>query len=323
MTEQLIRVGAIQIDSIPGQLQSNLDHATKFVERATESGAQLVLLPELMPSGYMLTEEIWDCAETGNGPTISWLTRLSKRFGIYLGTTFLETEGENFYNTFALATPQGEIAGRVRKSPPASLEAYFYCAGSDSHIIETELGRIGVGICYENLLYEHLRELCEEKIDLVLQPTAAGRPLPMKPGDIQLFDSMVRRISPRYARVLGVPVVLANRSGAICTPMPGDSGIFDSTFAGLSTIVDADGSVKARMGVEKEGSIVANVHLGTQKKPIQNPRCYGKMWALPMPWYAYIWPLTQAQGEEAYKENIRRKERALHLSKGKKQPEKD
>ena len=79
-----------------------------------------------MPSGYFLTEEIWDCAEPWNGPTYAWLTALARRMGIFLGTSFLEAEGEDFYNTFALATPEGEIAGRVRKTPPASLEALFW-----------------------------------------------------------------------------------------------------------------------------------------------------------------------------------------------------
>jgi N-carbamoylputrescine amidase len=307
-----LRVGAVQIDCQAGQVQENLRHATDLVEAAVRQKAQLVLLPELMPSGYLLTEEIWDCAEPWNGPTCSWLSSLSKRLGIYLGTSFLEVEGEDFYNTFALATPAGEMAGKVRKSPPASLEAYFYRAGSTLHVIETEIGRIGVGICYENLLYERLNHLLQSSVDLVLQPTAAGRPLPMRPGDIELFDRMVERIAPRFAKVLGVPVVLANRTGHIQTPMPAGLGIFDSNFSGLSRIVDADATVKARMGTE-EGVIVAEIHLGPTGKGIPRPRCYGKMWALPVPWYAPMWPQTQKDGELAYANNDLRRQRAVKI----------
>lgn len=65
--------------------------------------------------------------------------------------TFLEAEGEDFFNCFALSTPKGEIAGRVRKCPPASFEAYHYRAGDTSQVINTEIGRIGVGVCYENV----------------------------------------------------------------------------------------------------------------------------------------------------------------------------
>jgi N-carbamoylputrescine amidase len=42
-------------------------------------------------------------------------------------------------------------------------------------VIETEFGRIGVGICYENLLFERLEGLYQSSVDLVLQSAAAGR----------------------------------------------------------------------------------------------------------------------------------------------------
>jgi len=312
MESTCLRVGAVQIDSQAGRVQENLRHARDLVEAAVQQKAQLVLLPELMPSGYLLTEEIWECAEPWNGPTCSWLTSLSKRLGIYLGTSFLEVEGEDFYNTFALATPAGEIAGKVRKSPPASLEAYFYRAGSTPHVIETEIGRIGVGICYENLLFERLNHLVQSSVDLVLQPTAAGRLKPMRPGDNELFDRMVKRIAPRFAKVLGVPVVFANRTGRIQTPLPAGMGDFDSNFPGLSQIVDSDASVRAKMG-EEEGVIVAEVRLDPNRKRSAKPRCYGKMWALPVPWYAPIWPETQIEGEKAYEKNDLRKARALKI----------
>lgn len=309
MTTAQIRVGAVQLDCQPGQVEHNLAHATPLVEQAAQRGAQIVLLPELMPCGYCLTEELWNAAEPFDGRTVAWLTALARRLGIYLGTTFLEADGEDFYNTFVLATPTGEIAGRVRKAPPASLEAYFYRAGNDSHVIETALGRIGVGICYENLLYERLQALYEAGVDLVLQPTAAGRPKPLIAGDIIRFDRMVRRVAPFYARALGVPAIMADRSGPLCTPLPAGMGELISTFPGYSAIVDGDGCVKAQLG-EAEGVIVADVRLDPTLKGKQPLRWHGEMWAFPVPWYADMWPMTQKPGEQAYEQNARRRERA-------------
>jgi N-carbamoylputrescine amidase len=314
MKTKALCVSAVQIDTQPGRIEENLAHATDLIDQAGQQGAQLVLLPELMPGGYSLTEEIWDCGEPFDGRTTSWLKTTAKRLGIYLGTSFLEAEGEDFYNTFALATPDGEIAGRVRKSPPASLEAYFYRAGCTPHVIETELGRIGVGICYENLLFERLNDLVQSSVDLVLQPSAAGRLKPIRPGDVALFDRMVERIPVRFAKVLGVPTVLANRAGRIQTKLPGEHGEFDSSFPGLSRIVDSDGTIKAKMG-EEEGVIVSKVRLDQSRKRNAKPRCFGKMWALPVPWYAGIWPMTQSEGEQAYAANEQRKARALRLLK--------
>lgn len=165
-----IRVAAVQMNCRPGEVAHNLAHAEAMVASAAEQGAALVLLPELMPSGYMATEGIWKSAETINGRSVKWLLSTAKRFGIYLGFSFLEAEGEDFYNSFVLSSPEGKFIGRVRKNPPASIEAYFYKAGSDHHVIETDLGRIGVGICYENLLYDQMCFLYGEDVDLVCCP---------------------------------------------------------------------------------------------------------------------------------------------------------
>ncbi len=310
METRKLRLGVVQIDCKVGDVPGNLAHAGQLVAEAARQGAQIVLLPELMPSGYTLTEAIWDCAERFDGPTVGWLAQTAKLHHIFLGTTFLEVECEHFFNTFALASPAGKVAGKVRKCPPASLEAYFYTSGSTSHIIETDIGRIGVGICIENLLYDHLIDLQQESVDLVLQPMAAGRLRPMKPGDTELFDSMVRRGAPYYARALGVPVAMADRTGALQTPLPADFGEMVSTFPGYSQIVDSDGTLKGRMGCE-EGVLVAEVTLDPKRKKLKKLRCYGKMLAIPMPWFAWTLPETQHMGEKAYAENPRRKEQAL------------
>lgn len=314
MEPRHVNIAVVQVDSEVGNVSANLEHAGELVNVAAQQGAEIVLTPELMSCGYTLTEEIWNYAEPFDGPTVAWLTRLAKQLHVFLGSSFLEANGEDFYNTFTLAAPDGSIAGRVRKNPPASLEAFFYRGGNDPHVIETELGRIGVGICFENLLYEHLREMQRSSVDLILQPTAAGRPKPMKAGDIELFDSMIQRCAPYHARALGVPVAFADRTGLINTELPGGFGEFHSTFPGYSQIVDSDGVVKARMKNE-EGVIVTEVVLSPERKHSKRPRCYGGMWAFPMPWFAYIWPESQKMGEKDYVENPRRRQAAARVMK--------
>jgi len=66
-----IRVAAVQTASQNGLVAANLAHAVPLVEQSAGAGAQLVLLPELMPSGYELTEAIWDAAESAVGPQVT------------------------------------------------------------------------------------------------------------------------------------------------------------------------------------------------------------------------------------------------------------
>ena len=307
------RLAAVQIDCRPGAVAHNLAHAETMVATAVEQEAALVLLPELMPSGYMATEEIWDSAETIDGKSVEWLLSTAKRLGVYLGFSFLEAEGEHFYNAFVLSNPEGKMLGRVRKNPPASIEAYFYKAGSDRHVIETEIGRIGVGICYENLLYDQMCFLHKEDVDLVLSPAAAGRPKPFIPGDSKRFDKMLVNNRSVFAETHGAPVIMANRVGPLETELPGNLPYLRSSFPGLSSIVDSDGTVKAELG-DGEGIIVADVGLGHRAERNRAPKRYGHRWGIPVPWYAFIWPLTQKWGEKNYAGNPRRKARALSVS---------
>ncbi|HEY6306055.1 MAG TPA: nitrilase-related carbon-nitrogen hydrolase, partial [Candidatus Angelobacter sp.] len=74
----------------------------------------------------------------------------SRRLHVWLGTSFLEADGADFYDTFVLTTPEGEEAGRVRKQVPAEVEGYFFRGDVGSHVLKTAIGRIGVGICAES-----------------------------------------------------------------------------------------------------------------------------------------------------------------------------
>lgn len=308
-----LRVSAIQMDCEVGNREKNLNKAKQMVKIASEQGAKLVLLPELMPSGYTLTEKIWDYAETINGISVNWLLETAKEYNVYLGFTFLEAEGEDFFNSFVLSSPEGKLLGRVRKNPPASVEAYFYIGGNDNHIIQTDIGKIGVGICYENLLYDQMCYLHNENVDFVLSPAAAGRPKPLFFGDVKRFEKMLIKSRSIFAETLKVPVIVANRTGKLETEIPGNLPYLKSSFPGLSSIVDSDGTLKAELN-EEEDIIVADISINNNDKLQEQPQCFGKTWAVPVPWYAFIWPLTQKWGEKSYRENVKRKEKALEIS---------
>jgi predicted amidohydrolase len=113
-----IRVAAVQTPAAPN-VAAGLERATPLVARAAADGAQLVLLPELMATHYVFTADMWDSAEPDQGPTVRWLRDTAQRLGIWLGTSYLQASGDDFFNTFVLAGPSGEEAGRVRKQTPA------------------------------------------------------------------------------------------------------------------------------------------------------------------------------------------------------------
>ena len=293
-----VKVAAVQVASENGQIEANLANALPFVDKAADKGAMLVVLPEFLPTGYVLTKAIWDAAEPTRGPTVRWLQKHSKRLGIYLGTSYLEADAGHFFNTFVLTTPEGKEGGRVRKQTPALFEAFFTKGDSGSHVIETELGRIGVGICYENTLAYTPRLMIDNDADLMLMPHSAPLPqlsLFVRPKLRGFFETHFATLSVRYAKLLGIPTVMVNKTGRWQTPIPYlPLSTQDSVFAGQSSIADSDGQLKARLQREV-GVIVETVVLDPARKRKDPPQTYGR-WARRMPPVASICPVIEALG---------------------------
>jgi len=302
---RIVKVAAVQIESKNGLVEANLEHAKPLIEQAAKGGAQLVLLPEFMPTGYIFTTVIWDGAEPKHGPTVQWLKENSKRLGVWLGTSFLEADGEDFFNTFVLATPEGKEAGRVRKQTPAAYEAFFTRGGQGAHVMDTELGRIGVGICYENQLSYIPRIMYENSVDLLLMPHSypAIAQMAMSLGDL----------AQRYARLLGIPAVVCNKSGPWRSPYPGiPFYTANSHFPGLSTIADSDGSVKAQLG-DEEKVIIADVTFDPDRKTNKVAPCSGR-WVWKGPWIRNGARVMEVLGRLWYRMSSERKRKALKVS---------
>ena len=165
-----LRIAIVQMQSLNHDIDGNLKKATRFSEQAAMQGATLILFPELMPTGSYLAADSWDSAEPSNGKTVQWLKATSRRLHIWIGAGFFEAEGEDFYDTFVLTTPEGDEAGRVRKAAPAEGEAYFFRGYDNPHLINTAIGRIGVGICAENYYCLLPTQLVKRSADLILMP---------------------------------------------------------------------------------------------------------------------------------------------------------
>src|SRR5688572_1178229 len=112
---RVLRVAGVQVESRNSDVGANLQRAEALVAVAAERGAELVLCPELMATGYLYHPSIWDVAESQGGPTELWLASMARQRRIYIGASYLEANGEDFFNTFTLMRPDGTVAGRVRK----------------------------------------------------------------------------------------------------------------------------------------------------------------------------------------------------------------
>lgn len=314
-----VRVAAAQMSVENGGGKNNLRKATALAEQAAKAGAQVIVLPECAVPGYVMDRRMWNWAEPVDGPTVEWLAGLSKRLGVYLGIGLAEADGDDFYNAYVLAGPDGKVVGRVRKR---RTEFNIFRAGDSPAAVDTPLGRIGMGICADFHYADMPRLLHDKSVDIVLMPHAWTVPLRtskvVKEPDVQEAQRLVKGYAQFYARTLGVPVVFADQTG----PLPGrlggiwsrlmDPAVFG--YPGCSTIADGDGTAKAQMGPE-EGVIVADVSLDSSRKHFTPPKSYDG-WLHPGTplMRKVILPMGIAQAKLSYSLSGERKRRARQVS---------
>jgi N-carbamoylputrescine amidase len=256
-------VAAVQVESHNGAPEANLARAEPWIAEAASRGAELVLCPEFLAAGYIYDESIWSAGERRGGPTEQWLARLAQRHTIHLGATYLEAEGDDFFNTFALAAPDGSIAGRVRKESLPVFEGWYFKSCPRPKTIDTALGRIAVGICQDNHTARFMHQIADAAPDLILMPHSA----PCAPFATPLVREGLGETPRFYASAFGVPVVLVNKARTRSrSPLPGIPFVtVPFAFPGMSAIVDADAQVVAQLR-SKEGVVVADVALDPARK---------------------------------------------------------
>ena len=304
--------------SVIGEVESNLKRASRLVEEAASAGAKLVLLPELFSAGYCLCERAWDAAETEGGRTETWLCDTASRVGLYVGGSYVLASGEDFYNVFALATPAGAVAGRVPKQKPASFEAYLFRGQVSRHIIETQLGRIGVGICYENAFRFLAEAVIAGDADIMLMPFSAPTPREswyFRRKSVDAYLSSYRHGASKYAQLLGIPAIQVNQCGDWQSDLPAFFPSQHSKFHGQSEIADNTGEVLAEL-TNQESIIVGDVTLDPARKIGKLPDevlRFGQ-WISPLPNHFKIFWIIEALGRRWYARSARRREKAKAVS---------
>jgi N-carbamoylputrescine amidase len=273
-----LRVASIQLQARLGQVEANLLHAAPYVTRAAAEGAALVVLPELFNTGYLPNRDLWRHVEPTTGQTTQWLATVAHRFELFLGGGFAIWDGDDVVNAFTLAGPDGSIVGVARK---ANAEADVFRRGHGAHVIQTSIGRIGVGICADCQSPRILRLMHDRSVELMLMPHASPVPAvargAVSEADIVAHRERMASLPLTYARSLGVPSVFVNQTGQMA-PLAGILGRFMDPavfrLQGGSRTINSDGTVVGALG-DGEDLLVADVTLDPARRKWLAPRSYG------------------------------------------------
>jgi predicted amidohydrolase len=239
----MTRIGFIQSEPRFGEPEWNRERLLAQVRRIE---ADLIVLPELCHSGYVFREraEVAQFAEPiPDGPTSRALLALARERKTTLVAGICERDGQRFYNSAAVYTPDG-LAGVYRKIHLFKDEKLWFTPGDRPLAVFAVGGlRIGVIICFDWRFPEATRVLALAGAELIAHPANLVMP----------YCQEVMRARAIENRVF---VVTANRIGADERP----DGAREE-FTGQSQVVDPEGRVLLRGAIDREEEGTVDVDL--------------------------------------------------------------
>ena len=232
----------------------NCDKAEKLTRQAAAQGAQLVLLQELFDGDYFCIEQHIDffkrATELERHPTVQRFAALAKELGVVIPISVFERAGNTQYNTTVIADADGRQLGFYRKTHipdnPGYQEKFYFTPGDTGFKVwETAVGRIGLGICWDQWFPECARAMALMGAEMLLYPTAIGSE-PTAPE----YDSSThwQNVMRGHAAANVMPVLASNRVGREQAPRG-----WSDTFYGRSFIADFHGEKVQEMDRTEEG----------------------------------------------------------------------
>ncbi|MEC7725134.1 MAG: nitrilase-related carbon-nitrogen hydrolase, partial [Planctomycetota bacterium] len=236
---------AVQFDVVAGDVAANVAAMTSCLEEAVSAGARLCVLPEMWSTSF-LTEydrSVLAAAEEAEEA----LRRLSGEHSLVVVGSAIEAQGDSYFNT-ARVYERGALRGSYRKihlfSP--NVEHRHHAAGHEPCIVDTELGRLGVLICYDLRFPELARFYFHSGVEVLVVPGQWPE------ARSQHWRTLLR------ARAIEneVFIVGCNRVGKEPSLRTGEL----MPFAGDGRLIDPTGEILAS-GTGETGAVVATIEL--------------------------------------------------------------
>lgn len=214
-----------------GDVEGNIARVSDALGHVASDTAQLVVAPELTTSGYVFVDRA-EARGLGMSRTDARLSALSRVIGprTVAVVGFCERDGDDLFNSAAVITRDG-IQAVYAKSHLWSAESTIFRPGpSAGVVVDTEFGRVGVAICYDNEFPEVPRGLALAGADILALPV--NWPLVPRPHGERPPETVQAMAAARSSRL---PTVIADRHGA-------ERGV---AWTGGTAVIDGDGWVVA------------------------------------------------------------------------------
>ena len=196
---QRLKVAVVQASSILFNCEATIEKTCRLILEAARQDAKLILFPEAFipayprglsfgavvgsrsSSGRRTWQRYWENAIDVPGPAIESIGETVREAGVYLAIGVIERDTQfsqgTLYCTLLYFSPDGELLGKHRKLKPTRSERLIWGEGDGSTltVLDTEVGKIGGLICWENYMPLARMAMYSKGVEIYLAPTADAR----------------------------------------------------------------------------------------------------------------------------------------------------
>jgi len=265
-----VTVAAVQASPVFLDRGATTTKACDLIAKAAGEGAGLIVFPEAFVPGYpdwVWRTKPWDdeawyarlLAESVTVPSeaterLGEAARLAEAW-VAIGINELDTASRTLYNSLLYLAPSGAVAGCHRKLMPTGGERTVWGTGDGSTltVVDTEFGRLGGLLCWENYMPLARAAMYAQGVDVHVAPTW---------DNSDTWVATLRHIA-REGRVFVIGTNSCIRGTDIPAALPGRDDLYggedDWLSRGNSTVVDPDGNIIAGPLTEAEGVLYAEI----------------------------------------------------------------
>ena len=241
-----MKAAFIQFDPVFGEIEVNINKAVGLVER---TGAEIIVLPELFNTGYLIVskDEAFDLSEPiPGGKTTEALSAAAREKNAHIVAGLIERENDNLFNSAVVISPSGYL-GKYRKIHLFSEEKLWFQPGDlGFNVFDIGICKIGVMVCFDWFFPESMRTLALKGADLICH--SANLVLPF------CQDAMITRCLENR-----VFAVTANRTGE--ENRKGEK----LHYTGKSQITGPDAKILYQAGAETEEIGIAEIDVNLSR----------------------------------------------------------
>ncbi|MBU3670019.1 MAG: carbon-nitrogen hydrolase family protein [Polynucleobacter sp.] len=233
-----IKVAAVEFAAKSPGFEVNLPGIMDAVTAAAKNGAKLIVLPEGVTTGfaYVDAKSLMPYADTVPGKTTALISKITQQYNVYVVVGMMERDPitKQIHNAAVLIGPKGYI-GKYHKNTLATGEGVAITPGKLGFpVFDTEIGRIGLVICFDDTNLQNLLLPVLRGADIVAQPIGSNKMASIYAASYTNHSTMAN-ISTAVSW-MGSNVISANSTGS-----EGFGKVQIDFFDGASSIWDNSG----------------------------------------------------------------------------------